>query len=68
VLRNEQGCLRFDVLPAEADRTKVFLYEVYADAAAIDLHMATPYMAEYLSDTGPMVRSRRRSRCVLAHG
>ena len=66
VLGNEPGCKGFELLvPMEADDT-VFLYEVYADQAAIDHHMETPYMKEYMADTGPMIANRNRTLCTLA--
>ena len=66
VLGKEPGCQGFEVLvPAEGGDT-VFLYEVYADHAAIDHHMETPYMKEYMADTGPMIASRKRTLCTFA--
>lgn len=67
VLKNEPECQRFDVLtPADGGDT-VFLYEIYADEQAMEAHMATSYMQEYLSDTGPMITNRKRTLCVLAN-
>jgi len=66
VLKNEPGCKGFELLvPVEGENT-VFLYEVYADQAAIDHHMQTPYMKQYLEDTGPMIVDRTRRLCSLA--
>ncbi len=66
VLNNEPGCKGFELLvPTEGGDT-VFLYEVYADQAAIDHHMQTPYMKEYMADTGPMIAGRNRKLCTLA--
>ncbi len=68
VLKNEPGCRGFELLvPTDASGT-VFLYEVYADQAAIDHHMQTPYMQEYMVDTGPMIADRKRQLCSLASG
>lgn len=68
VLANEPGCHRFDVLEAEEAPDRVFLYEVYADEAALEHHFGTDYMKRYLDDTAPMIRERRRNRCVLVSG
>ncbi len=66
VLGNEPGCKGFELLvPAEGSDT-VILYEVYADQDAMDHHMQTPYMKEYMADTGPMVADRKRTLCTLA--
>jgi quinol monooxygenase YgiN len=65
VLSREPGCERFDLLtPQDGDNT-VFLYEVYADQNALDAHFETPYMKQYLEDTGPMIASRKRTLCAL---
>jgi quinol monooxygenase YgiN len=37
--RDEAGCHRFDVLTDAGRPNEVFLYELYADRAAFDLHM-----------------------------
>jgi quinol monooxygenase YgiN len=67
VVTKEQGCLRFDlVLPDEGGDT-VYLYEVYADDAALQTHFNSPYMKEYLADTAPMIAQRRRNQCTLAN-
>jgi len=42
-VRDEPGCLRFDVLQETGDPTRVWLYEVYQDRAAFDHHLTTPH-------------------------
>lgn len=64
-LAEEPGCLRFDVLRPEEGGDRVFLYEVYADAGAVETHLATPRMAKYLEDTAVMITHRNRTRCTL---
>ena len=66
VLDNEPGCQGFEVLVPAEDEDTVFLYEVYADQSALDAHLQTPYMQEYLADTGPMIADRKRTLCRLA--
>ncbi len=66
VLDNEPGCQGFEVLVPAEDEDTVFLYEVYADQGALDAHLQTPYMQEYLADTGPMIGDRKRTLCRLA--
>ncbi|MEE8500398.1 MAG: putative quinol monooxygenase [Kiloniellales bacterium] len=66
VLDNEPGCQGFEVLVPAEDEDTVFLYEVYADQGALDAHLQTPYMQEYLADTGPMIAERKRTLCRLA--
>ena len=67
-LAEEAGCLRFDILVPEEAGERVFLYEIYADQAAVDFHLSTPRMARYLEDTGPMIANRKRSLCRLVNG
>ena len=67
VQRNEPGCQCFDILAPDDGDDKVRLYEVYADQAAFDLHMATEHMKEYRADTGPMVAGRKLTRAALAN-
>ncbi len=59
-------CRGFELLVPTTGGDTVFLYEVYADQAAIDHHMQTPYMKQYLADTGPMIAARERTLCSLA--
>jgi len=40
-LHDEAGCLQFDVLTDPARPDEVFLYEIYKDADAFDLHLAS---------------------------
>ncbi|MCG8355720.1 MAG: antibiotic biosynthesis monooxygenase [Kiloniellales bacterium] len=68
VLKNEPGCRRFEVLTPHEGENRVFLYEVYADQAALDHHMTTPYMKQYLDDTSSMIAQRNRNLCDLTHG
>ena len=46
-VRDEPGCLRFDVSAAAADPNRFFLYELYTDAAAFEAHKASPHFAEW---------------------
>jgi hypothetical protein len=41
--RQEAGCLRFDVLRCPKQVNKFFFYEIYVDAAAIEVHKAQPH-------------------------
>ncbi len=66
VLSHEPGCKGFELLVPTTGGDTVFLYEVYADQAAIDHHMETPYMKEDMADTGPMIAKRNRKLCNLA--
>ena len=46
-VRDEPGCLRFDVSAVEGDENRFFLYELYEDADAFAAHKAAPHFAEW---------------------
>ena len=46
-VRDEPGCLRFDVCSVADDPTRFVLYELYADAAAFADHKAAPHFADW---------------------
>jgi (4S)-4-hydroxy-5-phosphonooxypentane-2,3-dione isomerase len=46
-VRDEPGCLRFDVLADDADPAHFFFYEVYKDEKALDAHRASPHYARW---------------------
>ena len=46
-VRDEPGCLRFDVCSVGSDESCFVLYELYTDAAAFEAHKAAPHFAEW---------------------
>jgi (4S)-4-hydroxy-5-phosphonooxypentane-2,3-dione isomerase len=46
-VRDEPGCLRFDVSAVAGDPNRFFLYELYTGAAAFDAHKASPHFATW---------------------
>jgi len=58
--RKEPGCRQFDVLVDPKDRTKILLYEVYADEKAFDAHQQTAHFKRYVTDAVPLLASRER--------
>ena len=58
--RGEPGCKTFDVLVDPQDKTKLMLYEVYADEKAFEAHQATPHFKKYLAEAVPLLASRER--------
>jgi quinol monooxygenase YgiN len=58
--RREPGCRQFDVLVDPRDRTRVMLYEVYADEKAFDAHQQTAHFKKYLAEAVPLLASRER--------
>jgi (4S)-4-hydroxy-5-phosphonooxypentane-2,3-dione isomerase len=58
--RKEPGCKTFDVVVDPQDKTKVMLYEVYADDKAFEAHQQTPHFKKYLAEAVPLLASRER--------
>lgn len=46
-VRDEPGCLRFDVGAVADDETRFVLYELYTDAAAFEAHRRAPHFARW---------------------
>lgn len=69
-LREEPGCLRFDVLlPVEAGDCDVLLYEIYEDRAAFDAHLASAHFLAFDAATRDAVRRKTvREYLLLPHG
>jgi autoinducer 2-degrading protein len=58
--RKEPGCRQFDVLADPKDRTRVMLYEVYADEKAFEAHQQTPHFKKYFAEAVPLAAGRER--------
>jgi len=58
--RNEPGCKQFDVLVDPQEKTKVMLYEVYADEEAFEVHQQGAAFRKYVAEAVPLVASRER--------
>jgi quinol monooxygenase YgiN len=46
-VRDEPGCLRFDVCSVGSDENRFVLYELYTDADAFAAHKAAPHFAQW---------------------
>ena len=46
-VRDEPGCLRFDVCELEGDEDRFVFYELYVDAAAFQAHRASPHFQQW---------------------
>lgn len=60
-IREEPGCFRFDVMTA-ADGEDVLLYEIYADAAAFERHLATAHFRSFDTATRDLVVAKTVKR------
>ena len=65
-LKSEPGTLEFEVLLPRDDKTKVLIYEVYHDDAALDAHMNGASMKRIREEAaGMMVKPPYGTRCAL---
>ena len=46
-VRDEPGCVRFDVLQDTSDPLQYYFYEVYVDQAGYEAHTKTPHLARW---------------------
>ena len=46
-VRDEPGCLRFDISSVDGDPNRFLLYELYTDAEAFAAHKASPHFAQW---------------------
>ena len=46
-VRDEPGCLRFDVSAVDGDANRFMLYELYRDADAFAAHKTSPHFAAW---------------------
>ncbi|MCC8999463.1 MAG: antibiotic biosynthesis monooxygenase [Candidatus Contendobacter sp.] len=51
----EQGCLRYTLLHNSTDPTDFTFVEEWADAAALDAHLAAPHVQAALAQTPPLL-------------
>jgi len=55
----EDGCLRFDVCDNAQSPDAVFLYEIYSDAAAFDLHLESAHFKVFDRAVADMVLEKK---------
>ncbi|SAK54011.1 antibiotic biosynthesis monooxygenase [Caballeronia hypogeia] len=63
-LREEDGCIVFDVCEAQ-DRPVFFLYEQYADEEAFGLHLAAPHVIDFDRESASWVSKKTVERFML---
>jgi quinol monooxygenase YgiN len=61
-LEREPGCHRFDIGTAADDPRNIFLYEIYEDAKAFDLHLASAHFQAFNADTQDWIESKAVER------
>ena len=53
-VRDEPGCLRFDVIQDAGDPNRLWLYEVYQDEAAFHAHQQAPHYLKAIAVLGEL--------------
>lgn len=66
-LLEEYGCHRFDVCTDPGRPDEVFLYELYTDRAAFDLHLDTPHFKAFDAVAGGMIAAKTVATYVRVH-
>jgi autoinducer 2-degrading protein len=61
----EPGCRRYDILQSAPNPNQIFIYEVYANQAAVQAHRETEHFKKYVAATKDMV-VKRQSRPMVA--
>lgn len=64
-VREEPGCFRFDVMTT-IDGDEVLLYEIYADAAAFERHLATAHFKSFDAATRDLVQAKTVKRYTVS--
>ena len=65
-VRDEPGCLRFDVLQDQADENRFTFYEVYRDEAALQAHQQMPHFARWREASAQVLDGpAERTTCTL---
>lgn len=57
-IEKEDGCRQFDVAQDQSDVAKFFLYELYDNEAAFELHKAMDHFREFDTLTAPWTVSK----------
>jgi quinol monooxygenase YgiN len=64
-LKGEPGTLQFEVLLPQGDDTKVLSFEMYRDAAAFEVHLKGPSLAQLREDIAGIVTKLHGVRCTV---
>jgi len=48
-VQNESGCFRFDIHKDSKNPNRFYLYEVYRDAKAFEIHLQSPHFKKWFS-------------------
>lgn len=57
-LRLEDACVQFDVAQDPNEPSRFYLYELYDDAKAFEVHRQTPHFAQFSSTVSSMIANK----------
>ena len=60
--RDETGCRHFDVCRPRDVANRVFLYEIYRDKAAFDVHLKTAHFLQFNQRSAPLLKGKSIGR------
>jgi (4S)-4-hydroxy-5-phosphonooxypentane-2,3-dione isomerase len=63
-LKDEPGTLQFEILVPKEDATRIYLYEMYRDTPAFEVHLNGPSLAQWREETAGLVKLHG-VRCVV---
>jgi autoinducer 2-degrading protein len=68
-VRDEPGCLRFDVSSVEGDENQFVFYELYRDAAAFEEHRAAAHFRAWraVADRTVVEQVNTRGELLVSH-
>jgi autoinducer 2-degrading protein len=64
-VRDEPGCLRFDVCSVDGEENRFVLYELYTDADAFAAHKRTPHFSAWREVAGRVLASQQNTAGTL---
>jgi autoinducer 2-degrading protein len=66
-VRDEPGCVRFDICSVDGDENRFLLYELYTDAEAFAAHKAAPHFAQWRTVAEQVLESQVNTTGELLH-
>lgn len=58
-LRDEEGCLRFDVCTDDDRADEVFLYEIYTSPEAFQVHLKSEHFLKFDTEVNSMIADKQ---------
>ncbi|MDA0241281.1 MAG: putative quinol monooxygenase [Proteobacteria bacterium] len=62
-VRDEPGCIQFDIMESDEDENAFYAFEVYEDEAALEAHRATEHSKRFKAAANKMMITNEMTRC-----